>query len=68
MASLYQVLIYGTHASLRYFGSEYTLRNIRKLYLGPIYLVDPGSTRSTQIHLGVLLIHLRVPRLTPGLL
>ena len=42
--------------------------NIGKLYLSPIHLVDPGSTRSTQIHLGVLLIHLRVPRLTPGLL
>ena len=42
--------------------------SIRKFYLGPIYLVDPGSTQSTLIHLGVLMIHPRVPRLAPGLL
>ena len=41
---------------------------IGKLYLGSIYLVDPGSTQSTQILLGVLLIHLRVSRLAPSLL
>ena len=47
----------------------YMARNyIKKLYLAPIRLVDPGSTQSTQIHLGVLLIHLRVPQLAPGLL
>ncbi len=36
---------------------------IGKLYLDPIHLADPGSTRSTPIHSGVLLIHLRVPQL-----
>ncbi len=37
--------------------------NIGKLYLDPIHLADPGSTRSTPIHSGVLLIHLQVPQL-----
>ncbi len=36
---------------------------IGKLYLDPIHLADPGSTWSTPIHSGVLLIHLRVPQL-----
>ena len=49
-------------------GSQKIDGSIGKLYLGPIHLVDPGSTRSTQIYLGVLLIHLQVPRLTLGLL
>ena len=42
--------------------------HIGKLYLGLIFLANPGSTQSTLIHLGVLLIYLQVPRYTPGLL
>lgn len=36
---------------------------IRKLYLGPIHLADPGFTWSTLIHSKVLLIYLQVIQL-----
>ena len=41
---------------------------IRKLYLGLIHLIDLGSTWSTLIYLGMLLIYLQVPQLALGLL
>lgn len=42
--------------------------HFEKLYLGPIHLADLGSTQSTVIYLGVLLIHLQMPQLVLGLL
>lgn len=42
--------------------------DIRKLYLSPIHLMDLGSTQSTLIHLGMLLIYFQVLQLAPGLL
>ena len=65
------IVFFNIFFTTSYFGKYFIIHftiHIRKLYLGPIHLVDPGSTQSSQIHLGMLLIYLWVPQLASGLL